>query len=72
MTSLAFGLPHVGNVGMTWQGVAMISMAGMAICPIRWLTGSLWFGIGSHLAWDYMELLIFVTAGGSRLLDART
>ena len=72
LTSLAFGLSHVGNVGMTWRGVAMISMAGMAICPIRWLTGSLWFGIRSHLAWDYMELLVFATSGGSRLQDART
>ncbi len=72
LTSLAFGLSHVGNVGMTWQGVAMISMAGMAICLIRWLTGSLWFGIGSHCAWDYMELVVFATSGGSRLLDART
>ena len=49
--------------------------AGMVFCLLRWLTGSLWFGIGSHATWDYMNSAFGLDGAGSshaeRLFNAR-
>ena len=73
--STLFGLWHVANPGVNWQAVIMIAGAGMVFCLLRWLTGSLWFGIGSHATWDYMNSAFGLDGAGSshaeRLFNAR-
>ena len=59
VTSLTFGFWHAGNPGETVASELLVSIAGLAVCLLRWLTGSLWFGIGSHAAFDYMESVVF-------------
>ncbi|WP_428391239.1 CPBP family intramembrane glutamic endopeptidase [Lichenicoccus sp.] len=65
VTSALFGLWHVASPGVNWQAVIMIAGAGLSLCLLRWLTGSLWFGIGSHATWDYLNSAFGLDGAGS-------
>jgi membrane protease YdiL (CAAX protease family) len=76
--SLAFGFAHGFNPGEDWSSELQISAAGLALCLLRRLTGSLWFGIGAHAGFDYAESVIFsgpdsgVDVAAQHLLLVRT
>jgi membrane protease YdiL (CAAX protease family) len=54
-----FWLVHMGNPGETWIGGLATGLVAMAFCISLWLTGSLWFAIGMHAAWDWAETYFF-------------
>lgn len=57
--SCAFGLIHLGNQGERWSGVILAGAIGLFFCLTLRRTGSLWFAIGFHSAWDWGETFFY-------------
>ncbi len=57
--SSAFGLVHLTNEGEQWPGVLAAAMIGFFFCLTLRRTGSLWFAIGFHGAWDWGESFVY-------------
>jgi uncharacterized protein len=62
LTSLVFGALHGINPGEAPLGLLNTVGAGLLFCLFIRRTGSLWFAIGFHGAWDYAENFLFGTA----------
>jgi membrane protease YdiL (CAAX protease family) len=52
LTSVAFGLLHLGNPNVTPVAVANITLAGLLLGIAYWRTYSLWFATGIHTGWN--------------------
>lgn len=59
LTSLFFGFGHGANPGESTVGLAAASLVGLVFCFSVWRTGSLWWAIGFHAAWDWMESFLY-------------
>jgi membrane protease YdiL (CAAX protease family) len=57
--SCVFGLIHRGNAGERWSGVLIAGLIGLFFCLTLRRTGSLWFAIGFHAAWDWGETFFY-------------
>jgi membrane protease YdiL (CAAX protease family) len=57
--SCLFGLFHLGNEGEHWSGAVMAGVIGLFFCLTLRRTGSLWFAIGFHAAWDWGETFFY-------------
>ena len=57
--SLLFGLAHTGNGGETFFGLVQVVLAGIVFAYALWRTGSLWWGIGFHMTWDWAQSFLF-------------
>jgi hypothetical protein len=57
--SALFGAIHLTNGGEAWVGVLGIFLISMLFCLTLRRTGSLWFAVGLHAAWDFAETFIF-------------
>jgi uncharacterized protein len=55
ITSLAFGALHISNTGEGVIGIASATLGGAIMALGVRGTGSLWWPIGLHSAWDYAE-----------------
>ena len=53
--SCIFGLIHRRNEGESWSGVVIAILIGLFFCSTLRRTGSLWFAVGFHAAWDWGE-----------------
>lgn len=60
--SAAFGAVHAGNQGETPVGLAGAAFIGLVFCFSIWLTGSLYWAIGIHAAWDWAQSYFFGVA----------
>ncbi len=54
-----FFAAHIHNAGETATGLAAVFLAGVVFSYALWRTGSLWWGIGSHTAWDWGQSFLF-------------
>jgi uncharacterized protein len=52
VTSILFGLIHL-DVQAPWRAIANIAVLALFVCMALRRTGSLWFPIGSHMAFDW-------------------
>lgn len=57
-----------------WDVISLVSLS-LLVCYTVLRTGTLWFAVGFHIAFDYMQLFVIGTPNGSqipvgRLLDA--
>lgn len=52
-TSVAFGLMHGANPGVTALALGNIILAGVLLGVVYWRTGSLWFVTGVHFGWNW-------------------
>src|SRR6185312_12636385 len=59
LLSIAFGAVHLGNPGEAWVGALSAGLIGLFLCFARFRTGSLWFAVGLHAAWDFSESFLF-------------
>ena len=59
LLSAFFGAVHLTNAGETWIGGLSAALIGLFFCFTVRRTGSLWFAIGLHAAWDYSESFIY-------------
>ena len=62
VTSTFFGFGHTGNNGENWIGIFTAAFIGFVFCVSVWVTGSAWWAIGCHAAWDWAETYFYGTA----------
>jgi membrane protease YdiL (CAAX protease family) len=61
VTSLAFGLLHLGNPGVSAQSVTLVVLAGVFLAMVLWATRSLYAATLAHFAWNWMLACVFHT-----------
>ena len=57
--SCVFGLLHLRNRGDHWSGALLAAFIGLFFCVTLRRTGTLWFAVGFHTAWDWGESFIY-------------
>ncbi len=57
--SCVFGGLHVYNPGENWIGILDVVLSGLLWCFTLRRTGSLWFAVGMHAAFDFGETFLF-------------
>jgi uncharacterized protein len=57
--SCAFGLIHLRNGGEQWRGLLAAAAIGFFLCLTLRRTGTLWFAVGFHAAWDWGETFFY-------------
>lgn len=62
VTSTLFGFVHTGNNGENWMGIFAAAAIGFVFCVSVFVTGSAWWAIGCHAAWDWSETFFYGTA----------
>jgi uncharacterized protein len=62
VTSTLFGFVHTGNGGENWIGIFQAAAIGFVFCVSVRLTGSAWWAIGCHAAWDWTETYFYGAA----------
>jgi hypothetical protein len=61
LTSTLFGYMHTFNDGETWFGIFCTAAIGFVFCVSVRLTGSAWWAIGFHGAWDWAQTFFYGT-----------
>jgi membrane protease YdiL (CAAX protease family) len=59
LLSAAFGASHLRNPGEAWIGALAAGLIGLFFCLTLRRTGSLWFAVGFHAAWDWGESFFY-------------
>jgi membrane protease YdiL (CAAX protease family) len=59
VTSTAFGFIHTTNNGENWVGIFAAALIGFVFCVSVRVTGSAWWAIGCHAAWDWTETFFY-------------
>lgn len=59
LLSAAFGASHLKNPGESWTGALAAGLIGLFFCLTLRRTGSLWFAVGFHVAWDWGESFFY-------------
>jgi hypothetical protein len=67
--SIMFGLGHSGNPGESPIGLACAGAAGLLFCFSLWRTGSLWWAIGFHTAWDWSQSFLYGVADSGMMVE---
>lgn len=62
VTSTIFGFIHTGNHGENWIGIFAAAAIGFVFCVSVCATGSAWWAIGCHAAWDWSETYFYGAA----------
>ena len=57
--SFVFGLGHSSNKGESPLGMFAAGVAGLVFCFSLWRTGSLWWAVGMHAAWDWAQSFLY-------------
>ena len=65
-----FMVAHLGNGGETASGIVAVGLAGAVFAFSLYRTGSLWWGIGMHTAWDWAQSYFYGTPD-SGMVSAR-
>jgi membrane protease YdiL (CAAX protease family) len=61
LLSVSFAALHLGNPGETKIGIFQIVLIGLFFCYTLWRTGTLWFAVGFHGAWDWGQTFFYGT-----------
>lgn len=67
VTSTLFGSIHTGNNGENWIGIFAAGLVGFVFCVSVRVTGSAWWAIGCHSAWDWAETYFYGAADSGQL-----
>lgn len=62
VTSTFFGYYHTANGGENWIGIFAAAFMGFVFCVSVHLTGSAWWALGCHAAWDWAETFFYGAA----------
>jgi membrane protease YdiL (CAAX protease family) len=61
LMSLGFGVAHLRNDGENALGIVQVIVFGLFCCFVLRRTGSLWFPVGCHAAWDWAQTYFYGT-----------
>jgi uncharacterized protein len=61
LLSVIFGVAHLGNHGENILGLLQVVATGLLFCLMIRRTGTLWFVVGFHAAWDWAETFFYGT-----------
>ncbi len=70
-TSALFLFAHTHNAGENWLGLFQVFLAGVVFVVALWRTGSLWWGIGFHMAWDWGQSFLYGVPDSGGLMQGR-
>ena len=59
LLSFLFGFGHRTNPGESPVGLFAAGLIGLVFCLSLWRTGSLWWAVGFHAAWDWAQSFLF-------------
>jgi membrane protease YdiL (CAAX protease family) len=59
LLSCMFGLIHLANADERWPGLLAAAAIGFFFCLTLRRTGTLWFAVGFHAAWDWGETFVY-------------
>jgi membrane protease YdiL (CAAX protease family) len=62
LLSFLFGFGHGSNPGESPVGLFSAGAIGLVFCISLWYTGSLWWAVGFHAAWDWGESYFYGTS----------
>jgi membrane protease YdiL (CAAX protease family) len=71
VTAGLFFLAHTGNGGEDKVGLLLVFLAGVAFVVALWRTGSLWWAIGFHMAWDWSQSFLYGVPDSGLLVQGR-
>ncbi|HEY2038942.1 MAG TPA: CPBP family intramembrane glutamic endopeptidase [Edaphobacter sp.] len=71
IVSFGFGAVHGSNPGESPAGLICAGVASLIFCFSLWRTGSLWWAVGMHAAWDYGQSVLFGVADSGTFFDHR-
>jgi membrane protease YdiL (CAAX protease family) len=71
LMAILFGAVHASNDGEAKMGVYAAGVIGFVFAFSVWRTGSLWWAIGFHTAWDWAESYFYGTADSGMSLPHR-
>jgi membrane protease YdiL (CAAX protease family) len=57
--SLSFSAGHLANAHENPMGIVMTFLAAVVFSYALWRTGSLWWAIGFHMAWDWAQSFLY-------------
>jgi membrane protease YdiL (CAAX protease family) len=69
--SFVFGVGHGGNQGESPVGLWAAGLVGLIFCVTLWKTGSLWWALGFHAAWDWAQSFVFGVADSGTMVGTR-
>jgi hypothetical protein len=69
VTSTLFGYIHTGNNGETWIGIFAAAAIGFTFVVSVRVTGSAWWAIGCHAAWDWAETYFYGAADSGNVAN---
>jgi CAAX protease family protein len=69
-TSVAFGLFHLANSGVTPESIALVTLAGFFLASVLYVTKSLYAAWMAHFAWNWTMAVVFHTAVSGFPLEA--
>lgn len=61
LLSVIFGAAHIPNHGENALGILQVVVTGLLFCFTIRRTGTLWFALGFHAAWDWAETFFYGT-----------
>jgi membrane protease YdiL (CAAX protease family) len=71
LTSAFFLFAHVHNPGEDKYGLISVFLAGVIFVVALWRTGSLWWAIGFHTAWDWAQSFLYGVPDSGQLVQGR-
>jgi membrane protease YdiL (CAAX protease family) len=69
--SVFFSAFHAGKDGETWVDLLGLVLFGLFAAFTVWRTGSVWFAIGFHAAFNFFGLVVYSAPNGGELLPGR-
>jgi len=69
LISFGFGFVHHTNAGESPIGLLSAGLVSLVFCLSLWRTGSLWWAIGFHAAWDWAESFLYGVADSGVMIQ---
>jgi uncharacterized protein len=69
LSGCIFAYTHTSNNGETILGILAVACAGTVFVFSLWRTGSLWWAIGFHSAWDWAQSFLYGTPDSGGLIQ---